>query len=94
MAVRQVMLCDIDQNEPAQSYRITYPDGVVWEVELCDVDHDVRIQQFRAEQIGHEVKPGGRRRVFQVTALEEIGKKDQPPAAKKTAKKASGRKRP
>lgn len=90
MAVRQVMVCDIDGNEPAQRYQITYPDGTVWEVELCSKPHDTRIQQFRDEGIGREAARGRKRKVFHVTQVEDIGhekstKKTTP--AKKTAPK-------
>lgn len=72
MAVRPVIVCDVcGDDDPAEHYRITYPDGVVWEVDLCAKPHEVRIQQFRENGIGHEVKRGGRR-AFTVTPIEDV----------------------
>lgn len=86
MAVRNVLVCDVcGEDRPARHYKITYPDGVAWEVDLCDRPHEVRIQQFRDKGIGNEVKRGGRRS-FIVTPMEDV--------KVKVAKTAKPRKRP
>ena len=90
MAVRPVIVCDVcGRDKPAEHYRITYPDGMSWEVDLCDTPHEVRLQHFRDKGIGHEVKRGGRR-AFTVTPMEDIGK----PRAAKKATPAKPKKRP
>lgn len=90
MAVRPVVVCDICQSDGhAEHYRIIYPDGVTWEVDLCNRPHDLRLQQFRSKGIGHEVTRGTRRRTFAVTQLEDVGKPAKKTAAPKQARKRS-----
>ena len=77
MAVRPVVICDMpgcDGDGPATHFRITYPDGASWEVDLCTTgaNHAEILTQFREEGWGAAVKRGGRRRIFQVTSLDEI----------------------
>ena len=71
MAVKPVLICDVDGVDgDTQVYKITFPDGEVWEVDLCGHDSE-RLEWFREQKIGGPAKRG-RRRSFEVTSLEQI----------------------
>lgn len=72
MAVKPVLICDIcHSDEAVGAYRIVFPDEAVWETDLCS-EHQGVLEQFREKGWGHEARARGRRRVFEVTSLEEL----------------------
>jgi hypothetical protein len=73
-----VLVCDIcgADGGDVHTYRGVFPDGMVWEVDLCPKPKcGGQLEAFRQKGWGHEVKGRGRRRVFEVTSLEDIQKK-------------------
>lgn len=77
MAIKPVVTCDRCNREPAQSYFIQLPDGVLWNADLCEV-HARKIEEFRTLGIGREhVERKGKRQTFAQTPIDLLLKEAQ-----------------
>lgn len=82
MAVRPMLVCDVDGKDDAEAYDIIYPDGTVWAIDLCKTDAKV-LESYRTKAQG-QVKPkrqAGRRAQFTVTDLRSLVPPVQPKQA-------------